>query len=324
LDTNLLQFLQPLREQIDDWADGLDFLDVELEARILGTLQGSEPSFWSGCSELYAAKGEEVVDTDAYDDEVETEVDDGTRLEREWRRELLHGNVYDGLEEALLSAKAERKSALCIWFHGVTGKGADWEPGLKDRIAGQLPWVGWYFPDAPKRPVEHYSGKIESCWFDQLEGQVTESMATPGLEVSVSMVHSLLRQAKAHGFPPNRIFLGGFSQGGVLAMAAGFSYRKILAGIVAVGAWVPPCVSQTMRQPSTPLMYTTGDQDKLIPLTIFQKGVKKLRQTGCCEITTKVYPGLGHGWTLSHCQFVKEFIESVQSSTTDDDTTDTI
>jgi predicted esterase len=220
-----------------------------------------------------------------------------------------------GLEAALMAAKTSGKTAICIWFHYLAGKGADWEHGLKSKIASQLPWVEWYFPDAPKRPVTNYNGSIERCWFDQLEGQVTENMATPGLESSVSMVHALLRQAEAHGFPSNRILLGGMSQGGVLAMTAGFSYEKPLGGIIAVSAWVPPNLSGAMRQPSTPLMMGNGDRDDVVPMSMVQKSARKLEQAGCSRVTKKIYPGLDHTWKDYECQDVKQFILSMMPNT---------
>jgi predicted esterase len=218
-----------------------------------------------------------------------------------------------GLEAALMSAKAQGKTTLCIWFHYLGGKGADWEHGLKAKIANQLPWVEWYFPDAPKKPVTNYNGSIERCWFDQLEGQVTESMATPGLEVSVSMVHALLRQAEAHGFPSDRILLGGMSQGGVLAMTAGLSYERQLAGIIAVSAWVPQALLGTLRQPNTPLMIGNGDNDGVIPLNVFKNGAKKLEQAGCSRMMKRVYFGKNHRWGNRECEDVKQFIQSVVS-----------
>jgi predicted esterase len=234
----------------------------------------------------------------------------------EWRRELLYGCAYEGLESALEIAKAKGKTALCIWFHGLTGKGADFEVGLQARIAHQLPWVEWYCPDAPGRPVTSYDGKVEPCWFDQLQMPVTESMATPGLEVSVCMVHELLRQAEAHGFPSNRIMLGGMSQGGVLAMTAGFCYAERLAGIMAVSAWVPRCLHGAMRQPCTPLMYANGDQDHIVPMSLFQKGFETLARAGCNQIATKVYPGLCHTWLFSECEDIQRFIHSVAPNQT--------
>jgi predicted esterase len=220
-----------------------------------------------------------------------------------------------GFEAVLAAAKAQGKSGLCIWFHFLAGKGADWEHGLKAKIANQLPWVEWYFPDAPRKPVTNYGGSIERCWFDQLEGQATETMATPGLEVSVSRVHALLRQAEAHGFPSNRILLGGMSQGGVLAMTAGFSYEKTLAGIVAASTWVPPSLPGAMRQPTTPLMIGNGDQDDVVPMSMFHKSVQKLEQAGCSQIVRKIYPGLDHTWKDYECDDVKQFILSVMPST---------
>eukprot|EP00427_Karlodinium_veneficum_P017009 CAMPEP_0169135828 /NCGR_PEP_ID=MMETSP1015-20121227/40650_1 /TAXON_ID=342587 /ORGANISM="Karlodinium micrum, Strain CCMP2283" /LENGTH=330 /DNA_ID=CAMNT_0009200505 /DNA_START=73 /DNA_END=1065 /DNA_ORIENTATION=- len=218
-------------------------------------------------------------------------------------------------EAVLRSAKAQGKTTVCIWFHFLAGKGADWEQCLKAKIANQLPWVEWYFPDAPKKPVTNYNGSVERCWFDQLEGQVTESMATPGLETSVSRVHALLRQAEAHGFPSSRILLGGMSQGGVLAMTAGLSYDKPLAGIMATSAWVPPGLPAFIRQPSTPLMIGNGDRDGVVPVSMFQNSVRKLKKAGCSRISTKIYPGLDHTWKDHECQDVKQFIQVVAPDT---------
>jgi predicted esterase len=151
------------------------------------------------------------------------------------------GVTCEGLKLALMSAEENGKTALCIWFHSLMGEGADFEKALKAKVANELPWVQWYFPDAPKQPVTSLKRSIHRCWFDQLEAEVIKNMPTPGLEASVSMAHALLRQAEAQGYSSNRILLGGFSQGGALALTAGFSYEKPLAGVMAVSAWAPPC-----------------------------------------------------------------------------------
>jgi phospholipase/carboxylesterase len=218
-----------------------------------------------------------------------------------------------GLEAVLMSAKAQGKSTLCIWFHYLAGTGADWETGLKAKVANQLPGVEWYFPDAPMKPVTMMPGSMERAWFDQVQSHVTEGMATPGLEASVSYVHGLLRQAERHGFPANRILLGGMSQGGVLAMTAGLSYERQLAGIIAVSAWVPQALLGTLRQPNTPLMIGNGDNDGVIPLNVFKNGAKKLEQAGCSRMMKRVYFGKNHRWGNRECEDVKQFIQSVVS-----------
>ncbi len=48
---------------------------------------------------------------------------------------------------------------------------------------------------------------------------------------------SLLTSLK--GFPPNRIIIGGYGQGGALALHSGLLLQEKVAGIVALSAWLP-------------------------------------------------------------------------------------
>jgi predicted esterase len=218
------------------------------------------------------------------------------------------------MDRALPAEQLQRKSGLIIWFHYLGGKGADWEQCLKSKIAQQLPWVEWCFPDAPKRSVTNYDGAIVPAWFDQLEGQVSERMGTPGLEQSVGTVHALIRKAEAQGIPANRIMLGGMSQGGVLAMAAGLSYDKTLAGVIAVSSWVPSNLLTSIRQPSTPLFLGNGDRDEVVPLNVFLDGTKALERTGCKRISKKQYPGLTHTFADYEKDDIRHFVSVVLPS----------
>jgi phospholipase/carboxylesterase len=298
-------FLKSFRDQMVNWAGLLDIGDADAprpDAKAKRTRGRGKPSSMICYGDHSVQIGEEV-----FAEADESDVDIGGEFDGQV------GGHTESLKAVLMSAKAKGKTALCIWFHALTGEGADFEKALKAKIANELPWVEWYFPDAAKQPVTSLNGSIHRCWFDQLEAEVTRSMATPGLEASVSMAHALLRQAEAQGYSSNRILLGGFSQGGVLALSAGLSYENPLAGIMAVSAWVPPCffLSRPVQQPSTPMMFAIGDQDDVILLPIFQESTKKLKQAGCSRVTTKVYPGLDHTWKLSQSQDVKQFIQSV-------------
>jgi phospholipase/carboxylesterase len=55
----------------------------------------------------------------------------------------------------------------------------------------------------------------------------------------VAFVHSLIDKEVAKGVPPERIVLGGFSQGGALSLYAGLQYPKTLGGIVSFSGWLP-------------------------------------------------------------------------------------
>lgn len=53
------------------------------------------------------------------------------------------------------------------------------------------------------------------------------------------MVHSLIANEISLGIPANRIILGGFSQGGALAIFSALTYPQSLAGIIVLSAWLP-------------------------------------------------------------------------------------
>lgn len=53
------------------------------------------------------------------------------------------------------------------------------------------------------------------------------------------MVHSLIAEEVAVGIPTKRIVLGGFSQGGALAMFSALTFPEPLAGIIALSSWLP-------------------------------------------------------------------------------------
>lgn len=53
------------------------------------------------------------------------------------------------------------------------------------------------------------------------------------------LVFKLIEEEEEKGIPSNRIVLGGFSQGGALAVYSALRYEKPLAGVVALSCWLP-------------------------------------------------------------------------------------
>lgn len=60
-----------------------------------------------------------------------------------------------------------------------------------------------------------------------------------GIRRAAEMVHSLIAEEVAAGIPTQRIVLGGFSQGGALAIYSALTFPEPLAGIIALSAWLP-------------------------------------------------------------------------------------
>lgn len=60
-----------------------------------------------------------------------------------------------------------------------------------------------------------------------------------GITRAASKVHSMINEEVAAGIPSKRIVLGGFSQGGALAIYSALTYPESLAGIIALSCWLP-------------------------------------------------------------------------------------
>lgn len=60
-----------------------------------------------------------------------------------------------------------------------------------------------------------------------------------GIRRAAETVHSMIAQEVAAGIPTERIVLGGFSQGGALALFSALTFPQPLAGVVALSSWLP-------------------------------------------------------------------------------------
>ena len=60
-----------------------------------------------------------------------------------------------------------------------------------------------------------------------------------GLLESISAVDSLIQAEIDSGIPESRIILGGFSQGGAVAVLGGLTGKRKLGGVIGLSTWVP-------------------------------------------------------------------------------------
>lgn len=60
-----------------------------------------------------------------------------------------------------------------------------------------------------------------------------------GIRRAADMVHGMIAEEVAAGIPTKRIVLGGFSQGGALALYSALTFPEPLAGVMALSAWLP-------------------------------------------------------------------------------------
>lgn len=141
-----------------------------------------------------------------------------------------------------------------------------------------------------------------SGWFDVYDWPIgVDAKDDPkGLAMSVKRVEKIVTQLKEEeGIDPSRVVLGGFSQGGAVAIMAAYNRRKKdavpFAGCICMSGWLPLKnyldVSKEAAK-ATPLFWAHGEYDERILFEQQMYGVNKLEAEGV-EVTACSYP-VGH------------------------------
>jgi lysophospholipase-2 len=176
---------------------------------------------------------------------------------------------------------------------------------------------------------------VQKYRFDLLSLDSSGPEDEEGIRKAANMVHSLIAEEVAAGISTKRIILGGFSQGGALAMYSGLTFPEPLAGIIALSAWLPlhkkfPIVSmprahvifeyrvvqschfqEAIGNKDTPLLQCHGDCDPMVPYRWGQMTASLLKQF-MTQTEFKTYRGMMH----TSCEEVRELVDPKRRSLT--------
>ena len=172
-----------------------------------------------------------------------------------------------GLPAEILGA-SEPKDVV-IWLHGLGASGHDFVPVVPMM---QRPNTRFVFPHAPQRSVTINMGYVMPAWYDiiHLDERPDREPADQVIEAT-AQIHALIEDQIAQGVEPKRIILGGFSQGGAMALHAGVRFPQTLGGIMVLSAYeLRPETRKSEMLPcnvATPMLFCHGQRDPVVPMT---------------------------------------------------------
>jgi lysophospholipase-2 len=193
------------------------------------------------------------------------------------------------------------KRGALIFLHGLGDSPAGWsqlEHSLPEFHA-RLKDIVYVFPPAPNIPLSINGGMRMPGWFDLYDWPIAVgSKDDPvGLRRSVQQVEEAVTKLQTeHNIPPSKIVVGGFSQGGAVALLA--AYRPDdnatgFAGCAGLSAWLtmPEEFQSNMstKQQQTPLFWGHGEYDDKVLYPQQKFGVDKLKASGVTSILHKSY-----------------------------------
>lgn len=203
----------------------------------------------------------------------------------------------------LVEIPSPAEDGVFIFLHGFGDSARGFVSQLPNLL--QLPSVRYVLPTAPSL------GGMRS-WFTQaaLGGAAPGSAA---VQESVNYVHHLIRQQLARGVPGKKIFVGGFSQGGCIAVQAALSFPDAtLGGAVAASTFLslgggrsPVTLSDANRR--LPVLGCHGEADGVVPMSAGRNLVETLRSQGV-PAEFKSYPSMGHAYCPEEARDVTNFL----------------
>lgn len=122
-------------------------------------------------------------------------------------------------------------------------------------------------PTAATIPVTLNLGFQMPSWFDIRSLEVGGSEDEAGIKEAAHQVHGMINNEIRAGIPADRIILGGFSQGGALAVYSALTYPEKLAGVIGLSCWLPlhnQFPAAKVCPDTTPVLLCHGDSDPIV------------------------------------------------------------
>lgn len=205
-------------------------------------------------------------------------------------------------------AASAKHTATVIFLHGLGDTGHGWASAM---AAIGSPHIKIVCPTAQIMPVTLNAGFKMPSWFDLKSLEVDGPEDADGIKRARDNVHQMIEEEVKLGIPHSRIMLGGFSQGGALALYSTFTQPKAMAGVVGLSCWLPlrsEFPQAAIGNTGTPILQCHGDCDPIVPYK-FGQITSQLVKKFAGNIEFKTFRGMMHSSCDGEMADIKKFVD---------------
>ncbi|KAF9426774.1 hypothetical protein BGZ94_006024 [Podila epigama] len=215
---------------------------------------------------------------------------------------------------SVIHKATEKHTATVIFMHGLGDSGAGWAP-IGEQLGHYAPHIKFVFPNAPSIPVTVNGGMLCPAWYNiRTMGAINQEQDEKGMLQSRQQVLDIIKEEiDVHGVPANRIVLGGFSQGCVVALLTALTSEYRFAGLVALSGYMPlhtkimSMSSEVSRK--IPIFWGHGDSDQVVKYDYGRQSVELLEKNKY-KVTFKTYPRMAHSACPDELRDLLEFFNT--------------
>jgi predicted esterase len=207
------------------------------------------------------------------------------------------GDAHGGAGKTFEPLRGKHTATL-VWLHGLGDTADGWSSAVPEL---RLSSTRVILPTADTVPVTLNFGTRMPAWADIYSLSENAREDREGILRSVSRILKIVEEECTNeGVRPERIFLGGFSQGGAIALQAYLRSERDLGGFAGLSTWLAlrnevfAAVPKSRRKGRIALWH--GDQDEIVNYHWGVHSAELLRQNLApgFEVSFRTVQGLGH------------------------------
>lgn len=218
-----------------------------------------------------------------------------------------------------IPANGSQGKAALIFVHGLgdSGQGWSWLPQLIAQSKLITTPINYVFPNAPEIPITINNGYRMPAWFDIYElGNPNAKQDIEGFFKSCDILKNLVKQQiEEFKIPPEKIIIGGFSQGAAISLATLATMETKIGGCVALSGFCALRKEVESKLLSanldTPIFQGHGTADPIINYQYGKKTSEFFKELGFKNLDFQTYPGVQHSASDEELAAVIKFIKDV-------------
>jgi phospholipase/carboxylesterase len=205
----------------------------------------------------------------------------------------------------------DNPSSALIIIHGYGGN-AHTLSWMTDKLKASLPDTAFYYPEAPdKAPVGDYQWFVVPYMGEKIADEAMYQEMMKGALKNVSVIHRLIDEIhQSQNIPYDKIYVSGFSQGGLMAVLTGLTNKHQLTKVVSFSG-VPVLFTPDFKPKNIvaapDILLIQGDSDNVIPKDSLKMSATTLALVGI-EPYIRVIKGMPHSINKHAGQYLIDFI----------------
>ncbi len=213
--------------------------------------------------------------------------------------------------DTLVIEPPQKAKASVILLHGLGASGHDFAFVVPELKLPSDHTIRFVFPHAPEQPVSLNEGHIMPAWYDIFGLGMHSKEDTQGIRQAATRVQKLIESEEAKGIEPHRIVLGGFSQGGAMALYTALRYPKSLGGVLALSTYLPVAdtllAEKSAANQQTPIWMAHGLQDLVVSMSLAQYSLEYLEKLQY-PVQFQTYP-MAHTLSSSELKAIGQWLQ---------------